>query len=220
MTNKTLNLTEAVYNYLLEVTLREDEILRQCRGETAAHERAIMQIAPEQGQLLGLLLRMIGARRALELGTFTGYSSICMARSLPADGKLVCCDVSEEYTAIARKYWRAARLEAKIDLRLAPALDTLRGLLKQGEQGRFDFIFIDAVKEEYLEYYRLGLELLRPGGLIAVDNVLWDGKVAEPGNQEAETVAIRDFNRVVHEDAAVDMCLIPIGDGLTLIRKR
>ena len=230
MTNKTLNLTEAVYNYLLEVTLQEDEILRQCRAETAAHARAIMQIAPEQGQLLGLLLRVIGAKRVLELGTFTGYSSVCMARALPADGRLLCCDVSEEYTAIARKYWRAAGLEEKIGLRLAPALDTMRDLLEHGQGGRFDFIFIDAVKEEYPAYYRLACELLRPGGLIAVDNVLWDGKVADPDNQEAETVAIREFNRLVHNDSAheesahedtgVDSCLIPIGDGLTVIRKR
>ncbi|MGI9229050.1 MAG: O-methyltransferase [Gammaproteobacteria bacterium] len=220
MTNKTLSLTDTIYNYLLDVTLQEDDLMRQCRAETAKHAHSIMQIAPEQGLLLALLIKLIGAKRVIELGTFTGYSSICMARALPDDGRIICCDVSEEYTAIARKYWQAAQLEQKIDLRLAPALDTMQQLLDQGEQEQFDFMFIDAIKEEYLDYYRLGYELLRPGGAMAVDNVLWDGKVADPAEQDADTVALREFNRFVHQDTRVDSCLIPIGDGLTVIRKR
>ncbi len=218
MSRQTLNLTEAVYHYLLSVTLQEDEVLQQCRAETASHAHAGMQIAPEQGQFLALLIKLIGATNVLELGTFTGYSSLCMARALPAGGKILCCDVNEEYTRIAKRYWAAAAVTGKIELRLAPALDTLQSLMQQGRQNSFDFIFIDAVKQEYLAYYRIAYELLRPGGLVAVDNALWDGRVAAE-DQTEETVAIRELNTFIHQDVRVDSCLLPVGDGLHLARK-
>ena len=220
MSRFSINLTEQVYEYLHSVTLREDEVMQRCRTETAQHKWAGMQISPEVGQLLTLLVKMLDARKIIELGVYTGYSSLCMARALPAGGKLVACDVKEEYTAKAKEYWRAAGVAERIDLRLAPALDTLADLLRSGEEGSFDFIFVDAIKEEYSAYYPLNYRLLRSGGMMAIDNVLWGGDVANPDNQTAETVAIRTFNRMVHEDDNVDMCMLPVGDGLTLIRKR
>ena len=219
MSRTSINLTEQVYEYILSVTLREDEILQRCRAETALHKWAGMQISPEQGQFMALLVQLLEARKIIELGVFTGYSSLCMARALPVDGKIIACDVNEEYTSKAREYWQAAGVSEKIELRLAPALDTLADLIRVGESDSFDFIFVDAVKEEYSAYYPMNYRLLRRGGLMAIDNVLWGGNVANPDKQDAETVAIREFNEMVHADDKVDMCMLPVGDGLTLIRK-
>jgi len=220
MSRNSINLTDEVYDYLKSVSLREDPILQQLRNETASHEWATMQISPEQGQFMALLIKMLGARRVIELGVFTGYSSLCMALALPADGQLIACDINEDYTNIAKRYWQQANVSDKIDLRLAPGLETLEALLGDGEAGKFDFIFIDAVKEEYKEYYEHGLELIRPGGLIGIDNVLWGGSVADPANQDSDTVAIREFNEHLHRDQRVDISMLPVGDGLTLARKR
>ena len=219
MSRHSINLTEALYNYLQSVSLREHPSLQQLRLETASHKGASMQVSPEQGQFMALLIKMLDARRVIELGVFTGYSSLCMALALPDDGRIIACDVNEEYTEIARRYWQQAGVSDKIDLRLAPALQTLNALLDDAKAGCFDFIFIDAVKEEYRDYYELGLALLRPGGLIAVDNVLWNGSVANPSIRDSETLAIRAFTAFVFEDARVDISLLPIGDGLTLARK-
>lgn len=179
-----------------------------------------MQLAPEQGQFLALLVELTGARRALEVGSFTGYSGLCLALALPADGRLVACDISEDFTAIARRYWTEAGVAEKIDLRLAPALESLDALLDGGAAGSFDFMFVDADKENYPNYYERGLGLLRPGGLMAIDNVLWGGAVADPARQDADTEAIRALNAKLRDDERVTLSLVPIGDGLTLARKR
>jgi predicted O-methyltransferase YrrM len=171
----------------------------------------LMQISPEQGQFMGLLVRLIGIRRILEIGVFTGYSSLAMALALPEDGTIVACDISEEYTRTARKYWKEAKVDTRIQLKIGPAIDTLEP---------FDLVFIDADKGNYSNYYEAGLSLLRKGGLILVDNVLWSGKVADPENQEEDTVAIREFNQKLHQDDRIDLSLLPIGDGLTFARKR
>ena len=220
MSNRTVSLDDALYQYLLGASLREPPALARLRAETAAHPKVNMQIAPEQGQFMALLVRLMGARRCIEVGVFTGYSSLAVALALPPQGRIVACDVSEEYTAVARRYWAEAGVAEKIDLRLAPAVDTLDALLAEGEAGRFDFAFIDADKEAYPDYYERLLQLLRPGGLITIDNTLWDGAVADPADQAPDTVAIRAFNELLHTDARIDLSLVPIGDGLTLARKR
>jgi predicted O-methyltransferase YrrM len=220
MTNRSISLTDSLYEYLLSVSLREPDLLRRLREETAALPNARMQIAPEQGQFMGLLVQLAGARRCLEVGVFTGYSSLAVALALPDDGRIVACDVSEEWTTVARRYWSAAGVAHKIDLRLAPALETLEGLLAAGEAGSYDFAFLDADKENYLRYYGLALELVRPGGLIVADNTLWSGRVIDPSNGEAATVALRRFNETLHTDDRIDLSLVPVGDGLTLARKR
>lgn len=220
MSRRTLPLDERLYDYLLSVSLREPEVLRRLREETARHPQAEMQIAPEQGQFMGLLARLIGARKCLEVGVFTGYSALAVALALPFDGRLVACDVSEEFTSIARRYWREAGVDHLIRLELAPATLTLDALLADGEGGTFDFAFIDADKPNYGIYVERALELLRPGGLIAVDNVLWSGKVADPSVHDAETDAIRALNLQLLGDERIDLSLLPVGDGLTLARKR
>lgn len=220
MSNRTIALTDALYGYLLEHSLRELPLLRELREETLRMSQRSMQIAPEQGQFMALLARVAGARRCIEVGVFTGYSSLVTALALPDDGRIVACDVSAEWTAIARRYWRAAAVDHKIDLRLAPALETLDGLIAAGEQGRYDLAFIDADKRGYLGYYERCLQLLRPGGLVLVDNTLWSGRVADPGVDDDDTAAMRQFNEVLHGDDRVDLSLVPIGDGLTLARKR
>ena len=220
MSNRTLPLTRQLYRYLIEHSLREAEVLRRLREETLKRPMANMQISPEQGQFMQLIIRLMGARRTLEVGVFTGYSSLAVALALPPEGRIVACDVSEEWTSVARRYWQEAGVEHKIDLRLAPALDTLHSLLDAGEAGRFDFAFIDADKENYGRYYDHALRLLRPGGLIAVDNTLWGGAVADGRKLDADTRAIREFNRRVHADPRVEISLVPIGDGLTLALKR
>lgn len=220
MSNRTISLDDTLYRYLLDASLREHPALARLRAETATHPRVNMQIAPEQGQFMALLVQLMGATRCIEVGVFTGYSSLAMALALPSDGHVVACDVSEEYTAVARRHWAAAGVADKIDLRLAPATETLDALLAQGEAGRYDFAFIDADKEGYAGYYERLLQLLRPGGLVAVDNTLWDGAVADPANHEPDTVAIRAFNERLRDDERIDLSLVPIGDGLTLARKR
>jgi len=220
MSNRTIPLTDSLYDYLLSVSLREPDLLRRLRQETATDPHARMQISPEQGQFMALLARLMGARRCLEIGVFTGYSSLALALALPDDARIVACDVSERWTAVARRYWEAAGVAHKVDLRLATALDTLGQLLAHGEAGRYDIAFIDADKENYVHYYERVLELLRPGGLVLVDNTLWYGRVADPEDADVDTVAIRHFNEHLHRDERVDLSLVPIGDGLTLARKR
>ncbi len=220
MTKKTLGLNNQLYDYLLSVSLREPDILQQLREETAHLPNAIMQIAPEQGQFMALLVQLLSATKTLEVGVFTGYSSLCVALALPANGKIVTCDVSEEYTAMARRYWEAAGVADKIDLRLAPALETLDELLAAGFAGTFDFAFIDADKRNYEGYYERSLQLIRPGGLIAIDNVLWSGRVAEPQAQDNQTQVIRALNEKLHHDKRITLSMVPIADGLTLALKR
>lgn len=206
--------------YYARVAVREDALLRELRAETARLPQAQMQIAAEEGMLLALLVKLLGARRCLEIGVFTGYSSLVTARALPEDGHLLACDVNAEWTAVARRYWQKAGVAQRIELRLAPALKTLDAELAAGAAGRYDFVFIDADKTGYLDYYERCLRLLRSGGLLAVDNTLWSGAVADPRDQSADTEAIRAFNLHVADDARVDFCLVPIADGVTLVRKR
>jgi predicted O-methyltransferase YrrM len=220
MSNRSISLTDLLHEDLLSVSLREPALLRQLRDETAADPLARMQISPEQGQFMALLVRLMGARRCLEVGVFTGYSSLAVALALPDDGRIVACDVSEQWTAVARRYWDAAGVAHKVELRLAPALETLERLLAAGAAGSFDFAFLDADKESYLSYYECLLELVRPGGLILADNTLWSGRVADPANTEVTTEALRRFNERLRVDERVDLSVVPIGDGLTLARKR
>jgi caffeoyl-CoA O-methyltransferase len=219
MTRRPTELTDALHAYLLANSLREPPLLARLRDETAKLPMANMQIGPEQGQFMRLLVELIGAKRTIEIGTFTGYSTLSVAMSLPKDGKLIACDISEEYTAIARRYWAEAGLAERIDLRLAPALKTLDGLIAKGGAGMFDFAFIDADKEGYDGYYERCLTLLRRGGLIAIDNVLWDGNVVDDSDQSPDTRAIRALNAKMLKDDRVTISLIPIGDGLMLARK-
>jgi predicted O-methyltransferase YrrM len=219
MTTQTLQLDDRLHEYLLSRSLREPELLQRLRRETAELPLSRMQIAPEQGQFMALLAQLMGARRALEIGVFTGYSALCVARELPDDGRLVACDLNEKWTEVAQRYFREAGVDHRIDLRLAPALDTLADLQQSGQKGRFDFAFIDADKAEYIDYYEQILPLLRAGGLLAVDNTLWYGRVADPSQHDRDTEAIRAFNDHVRDDARVFLSLVPIGDGLTLCRK-
>ena len=220
MSNRSIMLTDSLYEYLTDVSLRESPLLLALREETSKLTQRSMQISPEQGQFMALLARLTGARRCLEVGVFTGYSSLATALALPDDGSIVACDVSEEWTAVARRYWREAGVVHKIELRLAPASETLDNLLAQGQAGTFDFAFIDADKTSYLAYYERTLALLRTGGLALVDNTLWSGRVADPEVADADTVALRHFNEVLHRDERVDLSLLPMGDGLTVVRKR
>ncbi len=219
MSTRTLTLNDDLYQYLLDVSLRETPIQRRLREETARMEMAGMQISPEQGQFMALLVALMGARNTLEVGVFTGYSALCVAGALPEDGRILACDVSEEWTSIARRYWKEAGVDGKIELRLAPATETLAALIKGGEKGRFDFAFIDADKENYGVYFEQCLELLRPGGLIAVDNTLWSGSVLDTEDQSKDTKAIRELNEALRKDSRIRLSLVPIGDGLTLAMK-
>ncbi|MDX1514910.1 MAG: class I SAM-dependent methyltransferase [Gammaproteobacteria bacterium] len=220
MSNKTINLDDHLHQYLLDVSVRESDVLRRLREETAGLEMARMQISPEQGQFMGLLIRALGARRTLEVGVFTGYSALCVATALPPKGRITACDVNEEWTSIARRYWSEAGVADKIDLRLAPAADTLGALIESGERGQYDFAFIDADKGNYRVYFESCLELIRPGGLIAVDNTLWSGRVIDSTDQSADTMAIREFNEFVKNDTRIELSLVPIGDGLSIALKR
>ena len=220
MSNRTLVLNDTLYDYLLSVSLREADVLRRLREETAKMPQGKMQISPEQGQFMALLAELISARRYLEIGTFTGYSALAMALALPQDGQVIACDISEEFTARARAYWEEAGVADKIDLRIAPALETLDALIAGGESGSFDFAFIDADKTNYQNYFQRALDLIRPGGLIAVDNVLWSGAVVDPARDDDDTEAIRAFNAWLSDDPRISLSLVPIGDGLTLARKR
>ncbi|NJO66938.1 MAG: SAM-dependent methyltransferase [Leptolyngbyaceae cyanobacterium RM1_405_57] len=220
MTNKSLNLGDRLYDYLLSVSLREPEVLLKLREETARHPMSQMQIAPEQGQFMALLVQLMGATKTLEVGVFTGYSALSVALALPEKGQVVACDVSEEFTAIARRYWEMAGVANKIDLRIAPAVETLDRLLAEGQAETFDFAFIDADKSNYGTYYEQALQLVRPGGLVLIDNVLWSGQVADDQVQDTRTEAIRAFNRKLHEDQRVSLSMVAIADGLTLALKR
>jgi len=215
-----LLLPERVYEYLQRISLREPPVLARLREETAAHAHARMQITPEHGQFLMLILKLMGARRTLEVGVFTGYSSLAAALAVGPGGRVVACDRSEEYTSVARRYWKEAGVESVVDLRLGPALETLGRLLSEGERGRFDFAFIDADKTNYENYYEAALELLRPGGLIMADNVLWSGRVADESVKDEDTVALRRFNQKLLADARVELSMLPLGDGVTLALKR
>jgi predicted O-methyltransferase YrrM len=212
-------LPETISRYLAEHAVREAPILRELRKATASVKGSGMQIGADQGNLMALLVKLMGAKRCLELGTYTGYSALAVALALPKDGTIVCCDVSEEFTSVGKPFWRKAKVDKKIDLRIGPALRTLDELLRK-HKGKFDFVFIDADKENYLNYYERCLKLLRRGGLIAVDNVLWSGEVANDKAQDAMTVALRKFNDKVHKDERVELAMLSIGDGVTLALKR
>ncbi len=220
MSNRTLTIDERIYDYLLSISVKEPALLGRLREETAQDPLANMQIAPEQGRFMALLVELLGVRHAIEIGTYTGYSALCIAMAMPSDGHLICCDTSEQWTAVARRYFFEASVADRIELKIAPALTTLDDLLAKGQMGAFDFAFIDADKENYENYFERCLALARPGGLIAVDNTLWGGSVADPENQEPSTQAIRRFNEKRYNDERVSLSLVPIGDGLTLARKK
>jgi predicted O-methyltransferase YrrM len=220
MTDRRLVITDDIHRYLVEHSVREPAVLARLRAATSSLPLASMQIGPEQGQLMALLAKLVGARRCIEVGVFTGYSSLAVALALPEDGRILACDVSEEWTAIARRFWREAGVEHKIELKLQPAARTLEQLLAAGEAGRYDFAFVDADKPAYDTYYELLLKLLRPGGLMALDNTLWSGAVTNPNEREPNTVALRTLNDKLHRDERIDLSLLPVGDGLTLARKR
>jgi caffeoyl-CoA O-methyltransferase len=220
MTSKSIGLPDAVHAYVLRWGLREPAILARLREETAAHPCSSMQIAPEQGAVLALLVELLGARRCLEIGTFTGYSSLAVALALPDDGRLVCCDVSDDYTSVARRYWAEAGVADRVDLRLGPAIESLDRLLADGAGGTFDLAFIDADKPSYPAYWERCLELVRPGGVIAIDNVLWGGRVADPSADDDSTRTLRRVNEMVAADQRVRHVLLAIADGMTIARKR
>ena len=220
MSNRTIQLSDELYAYAQRVGVREPELLRQLREETAKLPQSRMQISPEQGALMAMLVGLMGARRCLEVGTFTGYSALSVALALPADGRLVCCDLSREWTDVARRYWDSAGVADRVDLRIGPAIDTLDALLAEDGADSFDFAFIDADKPSYDDYYERALRLVRRGGVIAIDNVLWSGAVIDPADETADTQAIRALNDKISSDERVDVVLVPIGDGLTLARRR
>ena len=219
MAVRNIGLPDNVYEYLVAHSVRDNPVKRRLREETAKLPLGMMQIGADQGQFMGLLAELIGARRALEIGTFTGYSSLCVAEAMGPQGRMICCDISEEFTSIARRYWREAGVADRIDLRLGPGTETLDKLLAAGEAGKFDFAFIDADKTNYDAYYERALKLVRSGGLIAIDNVLWGGDVANPQDKSDDTVAIRRLNDKLAKDDRVTLAMVSIGDGVTLARK-
>jgi len=219
MTKQTWGLDASLYDYYQAITFREPEILKELRQATSQLPMANMQIAPEQGQFMALLVQLTGARKILEIGVFTGYSSLALALALPTHGRVLGCEISAEYTAIARQFWQKAGVSEKIDVLLGPAVTSLEQLLANGEQESFDLAFIDANKSDYDQYYELSLQLVRPGGLILIDNVLWYGKVADETVQDKATQSIRHLNAKLHQDPRISLCLVPIGDGLTLALK-
>jgi predicted O-methyltransferase YrrM len=215
-----LNLTPALYEYMLDISLHEHPLLKALREETAKLPLANMQVAPEQAQFMQFLIKLISARKVLELGTFTGYSALAMSQALPDDGELISCDINEEWTAIAKRFWQEAKQEHKIQLRIAPALDTLNHLVNEGYSHQFDFIFIDADKTNYLNYYELSLELVSPRGLIAIDNIFWDGTVIDEQETGGQVREIRRLNQFIKQDQRVDVSLLAIADGLFLVKPR
>jgi predicted O-methyltransferase YrrM len=220
MSSRNNNIPDELYDYILANSLRDRPELKALRDETALMPMAGMQISPDQGQFMALLVKAMGARKVIEVGTFTGYSALVVAGALPADGKLVACDVSEEYTSVGHPHWNKAGLALKIDLRLGPAVETLDVMVAAGESGQYDMAFIDADKKNYGLYYESCLTLLRPGGLILVDNVLWGGRVADPAEQDESTQAIRALTKKMHADERIDFSMLPVGDGLSLAVKR
>jgi len=220
VSNRTIQLDDRTYEYLLAHSLREAPALAALRAETASHPKVNMQIAPEQGQFMQMLVRLTGARRAIEVGVFTGYSSLAVMLAMPKDGRLLACDISPVYTAVARRHWQEAGVADRIELVIAPAKATLDARIAAGESGRYDFAFIDADKGGYLAYYERLMKLVRPGGLIVVDNTLWSGEVANPENRDSDTAALREFNDILHKDARIELAMLPVGDGLTLARIR
>src|SRR5580700_4584052 len=220
MSMQDLTITDELWEYMRRVSLREPELLRKLRDETARLPNSNLQISAEQGQFMALLMHLIGARRTIEIGVYTGYSALVVAQALPHDGRVVACDINEEWTAVARRYWREAGVDRKIDLRIGPALSTLDDLIANGQGNRFDFVFIDADKTNYANYYERALVLLRPGGLIGVDNVLWYGRVIDPAVDDPDTRAIRAFNEQIKNDDRVWLSMLPLRDGLTLLCKK
>jgi predicted O-methyltransferase YrrM len=220
MGKNTLELNDSLYDYLLSVSLHEDEVLQALREETRQIDMHIMQISPDQGQFMALLVKLTGAKKILEVGTFTGYSALAMARAMPEEGELVACDISESWTNVAKKYWQQAGVTEKIKLHLAPAEETLKKILKNNAADSFDMAFIDADKKNQWTYYECCLELLRPGGVILVDNVLWNGSVINEKDESEDTEAIRLFNKKIYKDNRVEISMIPVGDGITLARKK
>lgn len=213
-------LTDELYTYLLNTSLRDTPLYERLRTETQNMPAGGMQISPDQGQFMQLLVKLIGAKRTLEVGVFTGYSSLLVASALPDDGQIIACDVSDEWTSVARRYWQEAGVADKINLHLGPAADTLQALINDGQQGTFDFAFIDADKDNYDTYYEHALKLLRTGGLILIDNMLWHGAVVDQSQQDPDTVAIRALNEKLKTDERIDVSLVPIGDGVIMARKR
>lgn len=220
MSDFTLNMTSELYEYYQNISLREPEVLRELRVQTHKMSMSQMQISPEQGQFMRFLIELMQAKKTLDIGVFTGYSTLCAALAIPQDGKIIACDVNVEWTKIAKKYWEMAGVASKIELILAPATDTLQSLINKGEAGTFDFIFIDADKQNYPTYYEQSLVLARRGGVIAIDNVLWSGQVADSSINDSHTVMFRELNKKILEDERVTMSMLPIGDGLTLVRKK
>ncbi len=220
MTRRTTPLTDQLYDYFIDVSVREDDIHRRLRAETAKLDNSQMQISPEQGQFMTLLVGAMDAKMALELGTFTGYSALCIAEGLADDGRLIACDIDEEWPSFGKRYWAEAGVGHKVDFRAGLASETLSALIAEGMEGAFDFIFIDADKRNLDEYYEKSLRLVRRGGVIAVDNTLWSGKVGDPDVLDEDTKAIRGFNATVVDDKRVTLSLVPIGDGLSLFRKK
>ncbi len=216
MSTGTLNLTNELRDYIWEKGMQEHPALKKLRSETAKLPESVMQICPEQGALMANLIRLMSAKRTIEIGTFTGYSTLAVALALPVDGTIIACDISEKWTAIGKKAWELAEVNEKIDLRIGAALDTLENLLEEGHEGTFDFAFIDADKVNYLDYYEVCLRLVRRGGVIAIDNVLWSGSVINTDVNDADTMAIRELNNFLSQDTRVSLSMIPVGDGLTL----
>ena len=220
MSTRTLNLTDHLYDYVLKHGVREHPVLKEVREWTNNNLPFNMQISPEHGQFMGLMTQLTGARKALEVGVFTGYSSLVVSMAMPEDGQLIACDISEEYTSAARKFWQKAGVADKIDLRIAPAAQTLQQLLDEGQKNAFDMAFIDADKTGYNTYYELTLKLLKPGGWLMIDNVLWSGEVANPESNDPDTLALDSLNKKIIQDERVEMSLLPVSDGVTLIMKR
>jgi predicted O-methyltransferase YrrM len=220
VSKQTLNLTPSLYHYMLSVSVREPAILKSLREETAKLPSSVMQISPEQGQFMAFLIGLIGAKKTLEIGVYTGYSSLAVALALPNNGQIIACDINTETSTIAKRFWREAGVEQKIDLKVAPALETLNQLIENGASNTFDFVFIDADKQNYANYYEHSLTLVRPGGLILIDNVLWSGRVADPSDHDKQTEAIRQLNAMIYQDERVNLSLLPVGDGISLLQKR
>jgi len=220
ISNKFTALNEPLYKYFVQHSVREPEVLSRLREETSRLEMSVMQISPEQGQFLSLLIKLLNVQRAIEVGVFTGYSSLAVAMSLPEDGLLVACDINKEWTDMARRFWKEADVEKKIQLKLGPAVTSLQALVDSGEQNQFDYAFIDADKTNYRNYYELCLTLVKPGGIILIDNVLWGGAVIDDSDQSEDTIAIRELNEFILNDTRIDLSMLPLADGLTLIRPR